>query len=59
MSNDIYADLAAWAENDMVLNPESTTALRGDAAAAAGRELLARAAGRRSSGHGEGEPRPR
>lgn len=42
MSDDTYAELAEWAENDMALNPDSTTALRGTAAAAAGRALLDR-----------------
>ena len=39
---DFYADAAEWAERDMVLPTNSTTALRGDDAAA----FLARAVGR-------------
>lgn len=42
-----YAQAAEWAEDDMALKPASTTALRGPAAAAHGRELLERATGGR------------
>lgn len=40
-----YADGAEWAEHDMTLKLGSSTALRGPAAAAHGRELLERATG--------------
>ena len=43
---DFSADAAEWAERDMVLPTNSTTALRGDDAAAFGRGVLARAVGR-------------
>jgi hypothetical protein len=42
-----YAQAADWAENHMTLKPDSTTALRGPAAATYGRELLERATGGR------------
>jgi hypothetical protein len=41
-----YAGAAQWAENEMELNPESPTALRGDAAAIAGRKALEDALGK-------------
>lgn len=41
MRDEHYTALAEWAENEMVLNPDSPTALHGPAAAAAGRALLA------------------
>ncbi len=41
-----YAAAAAWAEHEMVLPVDSTTALRGEAAAAFGRGMVARAVGR-------------
>ncbi len=41
-----YAAAAEWAENEMELNPESPTALRGDAAAIAGRKALEDALGK-------------
>ena len=41
--------LSEWAENEMTLPKNSTTALRGDDAAAAGRALLERAGGGRPS----------
>jgi hypothetical protein len=40
---------AKWAEEDMALKPDSSTALRGAAAAAFGRELLEKATGGRPS----------
>lgn len=40
---------AEWAEEKMALKPDSTTALRGEAAAAFGRELLEKATGGRPS----------
>ena len=43
-----YAAAAEWAEQDMTLPRNSTTALRGDAAATFGRGLLERSAGRPS-----------
>lgn len=42
-----YAQAAHWAEDDMTIKPASTTALRGDDAAAFGRDLLERATGGR------------
>lgn len=42
-----YAQAAEWAEHEMTLKPSSTTALRGPAAATAGRELLERSTGGR------------
>lgn len=44
-----YQQAADWAEHDMTLNPASATALRGEAAAAFGRDLLERATGGRPS----------
>lgn len=44
-----YQAAADWAEHDMTLKPSSTTALRGEAAAAQGRAALARALGGRPS----------
>ncbi len=44
-----YAAAADWAENEMTLDPASATALRGEAAAAFGRELLERATAGRPS----------
>ncbi len=41
-----YAAAAAWAEHEMVLPANSKTALRGESAAAFGRDLVARAVGR-------------
>jgi len=38
-------ELAKWAENEMTLNPGSSTALRGEAAAARGRAALEAALG--------------
>jgi hypothetical protein len=38
-----YAAAAEWAEHEMTLKPNSTTALHGDEAAAFGRELVERA----------------
>jgi Ribbon-helix-helix protein, copG family len=40
---------AKWAEDDMTLKPDSTTALRGKAAATFGRDLLEKATGGRPS----------
>ena len=37
-----YEALSAWAENEMTLRPNSTTAKHGPDAAQAGRELLER-----------------
>ena len=56
-----YDAAARWAEYSMVLVKNSPTALRGDAAAAYGRSVLQRAAGRRGlDGTAEpGEPSPR
>jgi hypothetical protein len=52
-----YEALSAWAENEMTLRPNSTTAKHGPAAAQAGRELLERVgAGGRPSLSGEDEP---
>lgn len=42
-----YAQAAQWAEDDMTIKSASTTALRGDDAAAFGRDLLERATGGR------------
>jgi len=44
-----YQQAAEWAEHDMTLKPSSTTALRGDAAAIFGRDLLERSTGGRPS----------
>lgn len=44
-----YKQAAEWAERDMALKPNSTSAMRGKAAAAHGRELLERATGGRPS----------
>lgn len=44
MRDEQYTELAEWAENQMALNPDSTTALRGAATAEAGRGLLDRVA---------------
>jgi len=44
-----YQQAAEWADKDMTLKPASTTALRGEAAATFGRELLERAPGGRPS----------
>lgn len=44
-----YQLSADWAEKDMALKPASTTALRGQAAATFGRDLLERASGGRPS----------
>jgi len=44
-----YQQAAEWAEHDMPLRPTSTTALRGEGAAAFGRDLLERATGGRPS----------
>lgn len=44
-----YRQAAEWAERDMTLKPSSTTAVRGEAAAAFGRDLLERATGGRPS----------
>ena len=44
-----YQAAADWAEHDMTLNPSSTTALRGEAAASHGRAALERALGGRPS----------
>lgn len=41
-----YTELAEWAENEMVLNPDSPAALRGAAATESGRVLLASVRGR-------------
>ncbi len=41
-----YAGAAQWAENQMELDPESPAALRGDAAANAGRKALEDALGK-------------
>lgn len=43
-----YRRAAEWAERDMTLKPSSTTALRGDAAATFGRDLLRTTGGRPS-----------
>lgn len=56
-----YQQAAEWAERDMTLTPSSTTALRGQAAAAFGREVLDRSAVGRPSidpqaGPGEQSP---
>lgn len=52
--------MAAWAEHEMVLPVDSTTALRGEAAAAFGRNMVARAVGRPAldpaAAHGEHSP---
>lgn len=56
-----YAAVAAWAEHEMVLPTDSKTALRGEAAAAFGRDLVARAVGRPAldpaTARGEHSPR--
>jgi hypothetical protein len=44
-----YQRAADWAEDEMALKPGSTTALRGEDAAAFGRDLLERATGGRPS----------
>ena len=44
-----YQAAANWAEHDMTLKPSSTTALRGEAAAAHGKAALERALGGRPS----------
>ena len=44
-----YRAAADWAEHDMTLNPSSTTALRGEEAAAHGKAALDRALGGRPS----------
>jgi hypothetical protein len=44
-----YEQAAEWAEHDMALKPASTTALRGQAAADFGRDLLERSTGGRPS----------
>ncbi|WP_448059216.1 hypothetical protein [Cellulomonas hominis] len=44
--NKDYSAAADWAEHDMTLPRDSTTARRGQAAADFGRDLLARAGGR-------------
>ena len=44
-----YQQAADWAERDMTLKPSSTTALRGNAAATFGRDLLERATAGRPS----------
>lgn len=44
-----YQQAAEWADKDMTLKPASTTALRGEAAAMFGRDLLERATGGRPS----------
>lgn len=44
-----YQQAAEWAEHDMTLKPASATALRGEAAATFGRDLLERATGGRPS----------
>lgn len=44
-----YQRAAAWAEHDMTLPASSTTAVRGKAAAAFGRDVLERATGGRPS----------
>jgi Ribbon-helix-helix protein, copG family len=44
-----YQAAADWAEHDMTLKPNSTTALRGEAAAEHGRAALERALGGRPS----------
>jgi hypothetical protein len=45
MSKD-YSDAADWAEHDMTLPRNSTSARRGQSAASFGRDLLAKAGGR-------------
>lgn len=56
-----YAAAAEWAEHEMVLSADSTTALRGEAAAAFGRDMVARAVGRPAldpaAARGEHSPR--
>ncbi|MFD7161231.1 hypothetical protein ACFV9C_42065 [Kribbella sp. NPDC059898] len=47
MTNHDYDAAAEWAEHDMELPANSKTALRGDAAATFGRELLERSSGGR------------
>lgn len=54
--NKDYDDAARWAEDDMVLPHNSTTARRGADAAAAGRALLARAHAGRPSLDPQAEP---
>lgn len=50
-----YDVMADWAENDIRLPVESATAQRGAAAAAVGRELLQRSAGRPRLGGASGQ----